>query len=308
MKAKSKISLVFVLLLSTVAAYSQCETYLQKAEALFTQKKYEEAKGQFLNYKECKPQVPPSIDTKIAECDRLLKESTNTQTNGSSDNRIYQPASSRTYGSEGTELSSASQGGDKIPDIEIIKKCLIGKKIQDRHGGYFERSVWGIRGLNPWIWTIETNEIKSVEVMQGEEKNNAYIGDVRLLLQTKACPTQYVFDLQIVFVLNESNQWMIDNIETKDIYLIKTDRYDHCITMETEENSGRIPVGFSTDTKALNFTNNCDVTLVVCGQALIDDKWIKFYTYVGANENNKSFYIGNFTEYKIDFIEQYKSN
>ena len=303
MKTGSKISLVIVLLCSATLAFGQCETYLQKAEALFTQKKYEEAKGQFLNYKECKPQVPPSIDAKIAECDRLLKESTNTQTNGSSDNRIYQPASNRTYGSGGTELPSSSQGSDKVPDVEIIKKCLIGKEIQDRHGGYFEQKVWG---LAPWTWTIKTNEIKSVEIMQSEEKGNAFICDVRLLLQTKVCPTQYVFDLQTVLVLNESNQWTVDNIETKDIYLVKTDRYDHCITMETVDT--RPYYGQSTDTKksydTFNFTNNCNVALVVCGQALIEGKWIKFYTYVGANENNRSLYLGNFTEYKIDFIEK----
>jgi len=306
MKLISLLSFIIVLFFSTTLAFGQCETYLQKAETLFAQKKYEDAKRQYSNYKECKPNAT-GIDTKISECDRLLKENTNTQVNGNSDNRVYQSTSDRIYGREGTELPSSPQSSDKIPDVEIIKKCIIGKEIQDRHGGYFEQRVWG---LVPWTWTIKPNEIKSVEIMQSEEKGNAFICDVRLLLQTKACPTQYVFDLQTVFVLNESNQWIVDNIETEDIYLVKTDRYDHCITIETVESTVILlnPTNNKKSYDFLNFTNNCNVALVVCGQALIDGKWIKFYTYVGANENKKSFYLGNYTEYKIDFIEQYKGN
>jgi tetratricopeptide (TPR) repeat protein len=70
MKSISKISILFVLLFSTVAVYSQCDTYLQKANSLFAEKKYEEAKRQYTNYKECKPNAT-GIDTKITECDRL---------------------------------------------------------------------------------------------------------------------------------------------------------------------------------------------------------------------------------------------
>lgn len=75
MKTISKISIIFVLLFSTTLAFGQCETYLQKAEALFAEKKYEEAKRQYANYKECKPNAV-GIDTKIAECDRLLQSGT----------------------------------------------------------------------------------------------------------------------------------------------------------------------------------------------------------------------------------------
>ena len=67
-----------------MTAYSQCETYLQKAEVLFTQKNYKEAKKQYLNYQECKPNAP-GIDVKITECDRLQKEedTESNNTNGS---------------------------------------------------------------------------------------------------------------------------------------------------------------------------------------------------------------------------------
>ena len=255
----------------------------------------------------CKPNAT-GIDAKIAECERLLKENTNTQSNNNSDN---QPTSNGTYGSRGTELPSATQGEDKIPDVEIIKKCMIGEKIQDRPDGYFAYHNDGVGW--PWIWTIETNEIKSVEIMKSEKKGTAFFYDVRLLLQAKTCPTQYVFDLQIVLVLDERNKWTVDNIVTKDIYLVKTDRYDHCITMETAQMNNMVPyVGQSTDTKkrydTFTFTNNCNIALVVCGQELIDDKWIKFHTYIYGNNKSGAPYRGNFTDYKIDFIERYNGD
>ena len=68
MKTTRKLSILLILLFSVTMAYSQCETYLQKANTLFAEKKYEDAKRQYLNYKECKPNAQ-GIDGKIAECD-----------------------------------------------------------------------------------------------------------------------------------------------------------------------------------------------------------------------------------------------
>jgi len=80
MKSIGKISFIIVLLFSTSLAFGQCETYLQKAETLFAQKKYEDAKRQYSNYKECKPNAT-GIDEKISECDRLIQSSTSIPAN-----------------------------------------------------------------------------------------------------------------------------------------------------------------------------------------------------------------------------------
>jgi len=76
MKATSKISLIFVLLFSATLTFGQCESYRQKAEAYFAQKNYDDAKRQYMNYKECKPNAA-GIDEKIDECDRLQKDAAN---------------------------------------------------------------------------------------------------------------------------------------------------------------------------------------------------------------------------------------
>ena len=270
MKVISKISILFILLFFSVSAYSQCEPYKQKAETLFAEKKYEDAKKQYLIYKECNPNVQ-GIDAKIAECDRLI------------------------------------QGGVPIPqgtpDIETIKKCLIGKKIQDKHGGYFENRGGGVYFGTAWTWTIETNDIKSIEIKKSDKKGNDFLIDIRLLLQGKSSPTQYIFDLQVLLIMNEKNNWIVDNIVTQDIYLVKTGRYDHCLAIETVENNRGGHVIFGSTGTTLNVTNNCNVALVVCGQVLNDGKWGKFHIYIEANQYNQSLHLQS-SEYKIDFIEK----
>ena len=73
MKTISKLTIFFVLLFSATMAYSQCETYLQRAEMLFAEKKYDDAQRQYLNYKECKPNAP-GIDEMIEKCEQLLMQ------------------------------------------------------------------------------------------------------------------------------------------------------------------------------------------------------------------------------------------
>ena len=72
MKIISKISILFVLLFSAMATYSQCETYLQKANTLFTEKNYKEAKKQYQAYIACNENASDKADIikKITECDK----------------------------------------------------------------------------------------------------------------------------------------------------------------------------------------------------------------------------------------------
>ncbi|MCL1938553.1 MAG: tetratricopeptide repeat protein [Candidatus Azobacteroides sp.] len=70
----SKLLILFALLFSANMAYSQCENnlnncdcYLNKGDNLFLQKKYDDAKKQYLAYKGCRPNA--NIDEKINMCD-----------------------------------------------------------------------------------------------------------------------------------------------------------------------------------------------------------------------------------------------
>jgi hypothetical protein len=81
MKIISKIPIIFLLLCSSTIVYSQCEEYLEKAEILFANKKYGEAKIQYKVYKVCNASA--NVDEQIAKCDRALRGGNKKQQNES---------------------------------------------------------------------------------------------------------------------------------------------------------------------------------------------------------------------------------
>jgi tetratricopeptide (TPR) repeat protein len=71
MKVKSKNLVLFALLFSSITAYSQCETYLQKADNFAAQGDCANAKKWYEAYKVCNPSAK-GIDAKIAACNPTL--------------------------------------------------------------------------------------------------------------------------------------------------------------------------------------------------------------------------------------------
>ena len=169
------------------------------------------------------------------------------------------------------------------PDLAKLKQDLIGRKITEQANGYYNRG---------WYWQINSpDEIKSMQIENEEKVGDDYVLDVHLLLQREA--NQHEADLKITCVLQQKDDWTIDFIETKDIHIVKTGRYDNCIT--TEIKKGWVI--------SLQFTNNCDVQLIVGGEILgNDNEWVKFSSIVNANSTSNVSYYGK--EYKIDFIER----
>ena len=76
MKSTSKIFIVSALMcVSTIAAYSQdCESYLQQASEMVSQKKYCEAKEYYLMYSKCDDEADVSME--IARCELLCVKDT----------------------------------------------------------------------------------------------------------------------------------------------------------------------------------------------------------------------------------------
>lgn len=70
MKTIRKVSILLMLLFSSILVYGQCESYLEKGDVLFSQKKYDEAKKQYQAYLVCNPNTPKKeeINKKIAKC------------------------------------------------------------------------------------------------------------------------------------------------------------------------------------------------------------------------------------------------
>jgi len=170
------------------------------------------------------------------------------------------------------------------PDINKLKQDLVKRRIIEPANGYFGRG---------WAWQIASvEELKDVRILSDEKQGGDYVLDVYLVLQKEGAG-QYEADVKIICVLGNNDDWTIDFIETKNIGIVKTGRYNNCVTTEIKK-------GWST---SLQFTNSCDVNLIIGGQILSNDgEWSKFSSRVNANSSSSQSYYGK--QYKIDFIER----
>lgn len=226
----------------------------------------------------------------IKEAEKRQKEFANNQKKASEFNDALRSATNK------CEVQNNEQDNTKIqekimtikpqkPDEARLKQNLVGRRILEQSGGYFG---------NRWAWQIASiDEVKNIKIEKEEKVGEDYELDVHLVLQ-KEQGSQYEADLTLICVLGQEDDWKIDFIKTKDIRIVKTGRYDDCITKEIKKSYWN---------NYLQFTNSCDVSLIVGGQMLgSDGEWIKFSTNVNANSTGSTSYHGK--EYKIDFIER----
>ncbi|MDR0833872.1 MAG: hypothetical protein LBN93_06770 [Candidatus Symbiothrix sp.] len=174
------------------------------------------------------------------------------------------------------------------PDVQSLKNGLQGRRITEPANGYFGQG---------WSWQINSpEEIKEVKIEKAEKSGDDYALDVHLILQ-RGESAKYEANVKIICVLKpENDDWTVDFIETKDIQIAKTGRYDNCITTEQTKNWG---------STYLTFTNSCDVNLIIGGEITSDGvEWTKFSQSVSAN-NTGSHSVGNIKEYRINFIERW---
>jgi hypothetical protein len=176
------------------------------------------------------------------------------------------------------------------PDVEQIKRDLVWHKITEQPDGYHRQD---------WFWEIKEGEIKEVQIISETHQGNDYLYEIRLILQADGGAHEAFVNL--TYILRNNDEWTIDFLESKQINIVKTGKYNSCIAAERKQ------TGFSE--YELVFTNHCDVSLVVGGVALNawgDKKWHKFSTVV---EDNSSKSIGGLfsisvADYKIHFVER----
>lgn len=166
------------------------------------------------------------------------------------------------------------------PGLEKLKNDLVGRRITEGLDGY--------RGAH-WYWAISSpGELKTVEIKNAENKGDDYLLDLHLVLQGEN--TDYEADVQICYVLRQHDDWTIDTIETKNMQIVQTHRYDTFITIAQSTFYG------------FNVTNSSDVPLLVGGALLESEnsKWKKFTTLVRANSTERLYC----QDCKIHFIER----
>jgi hypothetical protein len=170
------------------------------------------------------------------------------------------------------------------PDAEKIKTDLIGRKISDVIGGYHRKD---------WYWLVEKDEIQKIDIIDETKLNKDYLYNVLILLESPS-GGQQTADVKITYILGNYDDWAIEHLETIDMHIVQTHKYDTCIT--TENNGwGEI-----------SFTNRIDVSLVVGGVLLsYNGEWQKFSIIVDANKTTSiGGFISAYRDIKIHFIER----
>jgi hypothetical protein len=94
------------------------------------------------------------------------------------------------------------------PDLEKLKKDLVGRKIAEGANGYRKKD---------WYWEIKsTTELKNVDIKNTSNNGEDYVLDVYLILQGEN--TDYNANVKIYYVLRQYDDWTIDMIETQHKY------------------------------------------------------------------------------------------
>ncbi|MDR0873396.1 MAG: hypothetical protein LBN27_08025 [Prevotellaceae bacterium] len=176
------------------------------------------------------------------------------------------------------------------PDAEKIKADLVGHKIIEGKDGYRQQG---------WYWKVADNEIKELKINNIKDNGKDYVLDLHLFLESET--SAYETDIIVTYVLRQSDDWTVDFIETKAMSIVKTGKYNNCITSERKQ------TGYTE--YELEFTNHCDVALLVGGTALNawgDKQWHKFSTVVEGNSKKRigGLFSVSVLDYNIHFIER----
>jgi hypothetical protein len=174
------------------------------------------------------------------------------------------------------------------PDLEKIKKDLIGRKITERSNGYHRQG---------WYWLIEEGEIKDIQIISENKQGEAFFMELQLILQANGGAHKALINL--TYILRQNDDWTIDFLKSKDINIIRTGNYDNCMTVQRAGWSGEF---------YLEFANHCDVALVVGGVVLSQygSEWKKFSVVVEASKTNTvgGLFSISVIDYEIHFIER----
>jgi hypothetical protein len=174
------------------------------------------------------------------------------------------------------------------PDLARIKRDLIGRRITEQPNGYRRQG---------WYWIIEAGEIKEIQIMGEHRQGDAYLFEIRFILQTEGAANEVFANL--TYVSGKNNEWVIDFLESKQVNIVRTGKYDKCITAQRKGWSGEY---------TLELTSRCDVILLVGGIILSEfgGKWQKFSVIVEPNGSKTvgGLFFVSVLDYKIHFIER----
>ena len=176
-----------------------------------------------------------------------------------------------------------------IPNQQKLIRDLVGRRINDQPIGYHRKG---------WYWEVKSvNELKEVNIKSITSKGNDYVLDVYLLLQGEA--NQHEANVLINYTLGHNDDWTIEFIQTIDMSIVRTGKYDNLVTIRRTGWSGEYQ---------LEITNHSDISLLVGGAILPESRgdWQLFSSVVNANSISTvgGLLIVSVRDYIIHFIER----
>ncbi len=178
------------------------------------------------------------------------------------------------------------------PDETKIRKDLVGRVVQEQEGGYHKYG---------WRWTIENGEVKDVEILGKEAGNRSWLYRLSFVVQAER-GAAYSVSANLAYDLpDDVDDWRVEYLESLTVNIVKTGRYDHCISHETVQG------GWLINRRPLKLTNNTTQGLQVGGRIRHDNNWEKFVVNVEGNSTQYISFGGGYQqevhEYIIDFVE-----
>ena len=174
------------------------------------------------------------------------------------------------------------------PNTKRIQKDLLGRKITEQPNGYHRQG---------WYWEIKDGDIKDIQIINESKQRNNYLFQVYLILQAEGGAHEVLINL--TYVLRRNDDWTIDFLESQEVNILRTGKYDNCITLQRKGWSGEY---------YLEFANHCDVALVVGGVILSEfgGEWQKFSTIVDASGTSSvgGLFSVSIRDYLIHFVER----
>ena len=208
--------------------------------------------------------------------------------NGGDSKSISTPAPAQQVSDNRVSAQETSTKRMTKPDEGQIALDLVGHSLTEgKDNGYYPSS---------WSWMIEEGQVSNVKILSVEEDNNTYY---RVVISMRVSSNTRAFDCKaiVAYKLDDINGWQMDMVKSRGMNIVKTHRYDDCITIGL-----RPSFAFA---ETLHAINNCDVSLEVGGSYLCsyDHRWTRFSIVVPPNSEKEIDYSAE-SDWHIDYVER----
>ena len=155
------------------------------------------------------------------------------------------------------------------PEAETIKTDLIERTIMEPTREKY-RAKFDIKSKE---------QVKEVIINDKKKNGDEIVYFVRVSLSGDV--NAYIADINITYMLGNYDDWTIEHIESKLLDIVPTGKFKDCIK------AGLVESGWGI-IKTIQFTNNCDVALLVEGKAFYNESWHPFSALIEAHDSREA--------------------